>query len=82
MQTAITVNMLNLAHNESTFYARHALKKGVTLMSLPTNSSAILLSTVAASLSPEQRATWLMQSQSSFAQTDLLNPSEDVWNDA
>lgn len=49
--------------------------------SLPTNSAAAL-STVAASLSPEQRAAWHMQSQSGFAQTDLLNPAEDVWNHA
>lgn len=48
---------------------------------LPTNSAAAL-STVAASLSPEQRAAWHMQSQSGFAQTDLLNPAEDVWNHA
>ncbi len=49
--------------------------------SLPT-SDAAALSTVAASLSPEQRAAWHMQSQSGFAQTDLLNPAEDVWNHA
>lgn len=47
--------------------------------SLPTNSAATLR-TLTASLSPEQRTAWHMQSQSGFAQTDLLNPAEDVWN--
>jgi len=32
------------------------------------------------SLSPEQHAAWRMQSMSSFAQTHLLAPAEDVWN--
>jgi len=54
------------------------LPKGTSLPA----SSAAAASTVAASLSPEQRAAWLMQSQSGFAQTDLLNPAEDVWNHA
>lgn len=45
-------------------------------------SSAAALSTLAASLSPEQHAAWHMQSQSGFAQTDLLNPAEEVWNHA
>ena len=45
-------------------------------------SSATALSVLAASLSPDQRALWQMQSQSGFAQTDLLNPAEDVWNHA
>ena len=49
--------------------------------SLPTNSAAAL-NAVCASLSPEQRAAWHMQSQSGFAQTDLLNPEEDVWDHA
>ena len=33
-------------------------------------------------LSPEQQAALLLQSQSSFAQTVLLNPVEDCWNNA
>ena len=33
-------------------------------------------------LSPEQQAALLLQSQSSFAQTVLLNPAEDCWNNA
>lgn len=33
-------------------------------------------------LNPEQQAALSLQSQSSFAQTVLLNPAEDCWNDA
>ena len=33
-------------------------------------------------LSPEQQAALSLQSQSSFAQTVLLNPAEDCWNNA
>ena len=33
------------------------------------------------SLSPEQHAALHLQSQSSFAQSILLNPAEDCWND-
>ena len=33
-------------------------------------------------LSPEQQAALSLQSQSSFAQTVLLNPVEDCWNNA
>jgi uncharacterized lipoprotein YbaY len=33
-------------------------------------------------LSPDQQAALHMQSQSSFAQTVLLNPAEDCWNNA
>ena len=47
----------------------------------PTSSAAVVR-TYAASLSPEQTALWQMQSSSGFAQTDLLNPAEDVWNHA
>lgn len=48
---------------------------------LPTDNAAAI-NTAIASLSPEQRAAWHLQSQSGFAQTDLLNPAEDVWNHA
>jgi hypothetical protein len=34
------------------------------------------------SLSPDQQAALHLQSQSSFAQTVLLNPAEDCWNNA
>ncbi len=33
-------------------------------------------------LSPDQQAALHLQSQSSFAQTVLLNPAEDCWNNA
>ena len=33
-------------------------------------------------LNSEQQAALALQSQSSFAQTVLLNPAEDCWNDA
>ena len=33
-------------------------------------------------LNPEQQAALSLQSQSSFAQTVLLDPAEDCWNDA
>lgn len=33
-------------------------------------------------LNPEQQAALSLQSQSSFAQTVLLNPAEDCWNNA
>ena len=33
-------------------------------------------------LSPDQQAALRLQSQSSFAQTVLLNPAEDCWNNA
>lgn len=36
----------------------------------------------ATSLSPDQQAALHLQSQSSFAQTVLLNPAEDCWNNA
>jgi hypothetical protein len=35
----------------------------------------------AAGLSQEQQSAAIMQSQSGFAQTVLLNPAEDCWND-
>lgn len=31
-------------------------------------------------LSSDQLSAWRMQSMSGFAQTDLLDPAEDVWN--
>jgi hypothetical protein len=34
------------------------------------------------SLSPDHQAALHLQSQSSFAQTVLLNPAEDCWNNA
>ncbi|MDP3192337.1 hypothetical protein [Rhodoferax sp.] len=37
---------------------------------------------VSTSLSPDQQAALHLQSQSSFAQTVLLNPAEDCWNNA
>ena len=46
------------------------------------NNSVAALGTATASLNVEQRTAWQMQSLSSFAQTDLLNPQEDVWNNA
>ena len=59
----------------------------VVVLFLPANAtqftgSTAALSTLFASLSPEQRALWQLQSQSGFAQSDLLNPAEDVWNNA
>jgi len=36
----------------------------------------------AAGLNPDQQAALCLQSQSSFAQTVLLNPAEDCWNNA
>ena len=33
-------------------------------------------------LNPDQQAALHLQSQSSFAQTVLLNPAEDCWNNA
>ena len=33
-------------------------------------------------LNSEQQAALVLQSQSSFAQTVLLNPAEDCWNNA
>lgn len=36
----------------------------------------------ATSLRPDQQATLHLQRQSSFAQTVLLNPAEDCWNNA
>ena len=33
-------------------------------------------------LSPDQQAALHLQSKSSFAQTVLLNPAEDCWNNA
>lgn len=36
----------------------------------------------AVNITTEQQAVLAMQSQSSFAQTVLLNPAEDCWNNA
>ena len=55
---------------------------------LPRDSKVVVvfLSTDAkdapSNLSPEQQAALSLQSQSSFAQTVLLNPAEDCWNNA
>jgi len=46
----------------------------VVVVFLPTEASNT-------SLSIEQQAALALQSQSNFAQTVLLNPAEDCWND-
>ena len=53
---------------------------------LPRDAKVVVLfldadaANTAISLSPDQQAALHLQSQSSFAQTVLLNPAEDCWN--
>ena len=53
---------------------------------LPRDAKVVVLfldadaANTALSLSPDQQAALRLQSQSSFAQTVLLNPAEDCWN--
>lgn len=49
---------------------------------MPRSNAATAIADMAGSLSPEQRAAWQIQSQTGFAQADLLQPAEDVWNHA
>jgi hypothetical protein len=55
---------------------------------LPRESKVVVLflsseaNTESTHLNPEQRAALSLQSQSHFAQTVLLDPAEDCWNDA
>ena len=49
---------------------------------VPGSNTAAAITDLAASLNPEQRAAWHMQSKTGFAQADLLQPAEDVWNHA
>ena len=52
---------------------------------LPRDSKVVvvfLASDAPSNLNSEQQAALVLQSQSSFAQTVLLNPAEDCWNNA
>ena len=55
---------------------------------LPRDSKVVVLfltpdaTNASSNLSVDQQAALSLQSQSSFAQTVLLNPAEDCWNDA
>lgn len=55
--------------------------------SLPRDARVVVVfldtepATAPKSISPEQNAALHLQSQSSFAQSVLLNPAEDCWND-
>ena len=55
---------------------------------LPRDSKVVVLfltpdaADTSSNLSVDQQAALALQSQSSFAQTVLLNPAEDCWNNA
>ena len=51
------------------------LDANVVVLFLPTDASNT-------ALSPDQQVALALQSQSNFAQTILLNPAEDCWNNA